>query len=69
MDFMTLFCGIPFFIVLILFIVSLKKKIFTELSLPVKIFLVFASLVPIWGVILAIFGIVYLIHDLKKLNK
>lgn len=70
MTFMQLFCGIPFTIVLVLFIISLRRKdIFVELSVKVRFALTLASLVPIWGVILAIFGIIYLIRDIRNINK
>lgn len=70
MTFMQLFCGIPFTIVLVLFIISLRRKdIFVELSVGVRFALTLASLVPIWGVILAIFGIIYLIRDIRNINK
>lgn len=70
MTFMQLFCGIPFTIVLVLFIISLRRKdIFMELLVGVRFSLTLASLVPIWGVILAIFGIIYLIRDIRNINK
>lgn len=70
MTFMQLFCGIPFTIVLVLFIISLRRKdIFVELSVKVRFALMLASLVPIWGAILAIFGIIYLIRDIRNINK
>ena len=66
---MKLFIAIPFLIVLMLFIASLRNKIFTELSLQVRFGLVLCSLVPIWGTVLAIFGVIYLIRDIKNAGK
>lgn len=66
---MKLFVSIPFIIVLTLFITSLRNEVFRELSLPVRFALTICALVPIWGVILAIFGIIYLLRDAKYAGK
>ena len=66
---MKLLIAIPFLIVFVLFIISLRNKIFAEISLSAKFGLLLCALVPIWGVVLAIFGIIYLIRDIKNAGK
>lgn len=68
MDFMKLFIGIPFAIVFALFIISLRNDIFKELKLWVKAVITISSLVPIWGVVFAFFGMVYFARDVKNAN-
>ena len=69
MNFMTLFCGIPFVIVLVVFILSIKLNLLREFSYPIRFILLICSLVPIWGMILAIFGIIYLLRDMKMYRR
>lgn len=69
MTFMQLFCAIPFTIVLVLFITSLRNEVFRELSLFARFALTICALVPIWGVILAIFGTIYLLRDAKHAGR
>lgn len=58
-----------FTIVLILFIMSLRNTLFVELSTTVRFILLLACGIPVWGIVLAFFGIVYLIHDIKKAKR
>lgn len=68
MNFMTLFIGIPFLIVLIYFIISLRNNVFVELELWHKAAIVLMSLVPIWGIIISLGATVYFINDVRNAN-
>lgn len=59
-------CLITFIVTLIIFLISLKFNLLKEISIYIKVLLLFASAVPTWGFIIVIFGIIYLIKDLKN---
>ena len=63
---MQLFCSIPFVVVLFLFITSLRNKVFTDLSVPARFLLMIASLVPIWGIVVAVLGLYFFFRDVKS---
>ena len=60
-------CLITFIITLIIFLISLKFNLLKEIPMYIKVLLLlFASAVPTWGFVIVIFGIIYLIKDLKN---
>lgn len=59
-------CVITFIITFIIFLISLKFNLLKEIPMYIKVLLLFASAVPTWGFIIVIFGIIYLIKDLKN---
>lgn len=59
-------CLITFIITLIIFIISLKFNLLKEIPMYIKVLLLLASAVPTWGFVIVIFGIIYLIKDLKN---
>ena len=59
-------CLITFIITFIIFLISLKFNLLKEIPMYIKVLLLFASAVPTWGFIIVIFGIIYLIKDLKN---
>lgn len=59
-------CVITFIITLIIFLISLKFNLLKEIPMYIKVLLLFASAVPTWGFVIVIFGIIYLIKDLKN---
>ena len=63
---MQLFCGIPFIIVLFLFITSLRNKVFTDLSVLSRFLLTIASLIPIWGIVVSVLGIYFFFRDIES---
>lgn len=58
-------CLITFVITLIIFLISLKFNLLKEIPMYIKVLLL-ASAVPTWGFVIVIFGIIYLIKDLKN---
>ena len=65
MDFMTLFCGIPFLILLTYFIMSFRNKVFSDLHPGVRFVLLLCGLVPIWGVVLVVLGFAHLMDTIN----
>ena len=59
-------CVITFIITLIIFLISLKFNLLKEIPMYIKVLLLFASAIPTWGFVIVIFGIIYLIKDLKN---
>ena len=59
-------CIITFIITLIILLISLKFNLLKEIPMYIKVLLLFASAVPTWGFVIVIFGIIYLIKDLKN---
>lgn len=59
-------CLITFIVTLIIFLISLKFNLLKEIPMYMKVLLLFASAVPTWGFVIVIFGIIYLIKDLKN---
>lgn len=64
-DFMTLFIGIPFIIIMFFFIMTLRNIVFHDISLPIRFVLLACSLIPIWGVVLCVGAFCKFYTDLK----
>lgn len=66
MNFMTLFVGIPFLILLTYYITSMRNNVFNGIPLPARFALLLCGLVPIWGVVLCVLGFAHFIGEVRS---
>ena len=55
-----------FIIVLVLFITSLRNKVLNDIPLGARFALLICSLVPVWGIVIAITGIFLFFVEIKN---
>lgn len=61
-----LICCVTFIITLIVFLLSIKFKLLQEIPMYLKKILLVFSIVPAWGFVIAISGIIFIIIDARK---